>query len=91
MAAGGHTAAAAERQAARLLAFTAADPVHLDLFAHFSARMREETQQVNKSDWTKKMAQAARAWSASRPPEVPCERHGRMIVREFLDVNHAYL
>jgi hypothetical protein len=66
MAAGGHPAADAERQAARLPAFAAADPAHLDLFARASARMWQEIQQVNKIAWTKKMAQAARAWSVHR-------------------------
>jgi hypothetical protein len=66
MAAGGHTAAQAESQATRLPAFTAADPAHIDLFARASVRMWEEIAQDNRSDWTRKMAEAARSWDAHR-------------------------
>ena len=50
MAAGGDTAADAERQATRLAAFAAADPVDLDLFARVNARMWDEIAQENGSD-----------------------------------------
>lgn len=66
MAAGGHTAAEAERQASRLPAFTAADPAHIDLFARANVRMWEEIAQASASDWTTKMAHAARSWAAYR-------------------------
>jgi hypothetical protein len=66
MAAGGHTAAQAERQAARLTAFAAADPAHLDRFARASVRMWAEIAHGGGSGWTAKMAQAARAWAAHR-------------------------
>jgi len=69
IAAGGHTPAGAEHQAARLPAFTAADPAHIDLFARASVRMWEEIEQVSPSNWTMKMAQAARSWSAHRHRE----------------------
>jgi hypothetical protein len=66
MAAGGQTPAEAERQAARLPAFLAADPAHIDLFARVNVRMWDEIAQTNGSDWTKKMATAARSWAAFR-------------------------
>jgi hypothetical protein len=66
MAAGGHTAPEAERQASRLPAFTAADPAHVDLFARASARLWEEIAHDNQSEWTRKMAQAAGSWAAFR-------------------------
>lgn len=66
MAAGGHTPAQAEHQAARLTAFAAADPGHVDRFARASARMWTEIAQGSGSDWTAKMAKAARAWAAHR-------------------------
>jgi hypothetical protein len=66
MAAGGHTPAQAENQVARLPAFNAADPAHIDLFTRASVRMWEEIAQDSRSDWTSKMAQAARSWDAHR-------------------------
>jgi hypothetical protein len=66
MAAGGHTPARAEYQAARLSAFAAADPAHVDQFARVSVSMWAEIAQGSESDWTAKIAQAARAWAAHR-------------------------
>jgi hypothetical protein len=66
MAAGGHTAAEAEHHAARLPAFTTADPAHVDIFARVSVRLWEEIAQESRSDWTGKMAEAARSWAAHR-------------------------
>jgi hypothetical protein len=66
MASGGHTAPEAERQASRLPAFQAAVPAHIDLFAVANVRLWDEFAQASTSAWTKKMAQAARAWSAHR-------------------------
>jgi len=66
MAAGAHTSAGAERQAARLPAFTAADPAHIDLFARATVRLWEEIEQTSLSGWSTKMVHAARAWSAHR-------------------------
>jgi hypothetical protein len=66
MAAGGHTAASAEQQAGRVPAFAAADPAHVDLFADASTRLWEEIAQDSQSDWTAKMAHAARDWYAYR-------------------------
>ena len=66
MASGGHTPPEAERQAARLPAFQAADPAHLDLFAAANARLWAEVAQSSASAWTAKMAQAAQSWSAYR-------------------------
>jgi hypothetical protein len=66
MASGGHTPPEAERQAARLPAFQAADPAHIDLFAAANARLWAEIAQSSVSAWTAKMAQAAQSWSAYR-------------------------
>jgi hypothetical protein len=66
MAAGGHTAAQAEQQAARVPAFTAADPAHINLFATASVRLWKDIAQGSQSDWTGRMAQAARSWANYR-------------------------
>jgi hypothetical protein len=66
MAAGGHTAAQAEQQAARVPAFTAADPARIDLFARASARLWEDIAEDSRSDWTAEMARAARSWASYR-------------------------
>jgi hypothetical protein len=66
MAAGGHTAPEAERQASRLPAFESADPEHIDLFAAANVRLWAEVAQSSPRAWTGKMAQAAQAWSAYR-------------------------
>lgn len=66
MASGGHTAPDAERHAARLRAFQAADPAHIDLFAAANVRLWTEIAQSSTTTWTAKMAQAARSWSACR-------------------------
>jgi len=66
MASGGHTAHEAERQASRLPAFQAADPAHIDLFAHANVRLWDEIAQSSTRDWTVMMAQAAKSWAAHR-------------------------
>jgi hypothetical protein len=66
MASGGHTAHEAEQQASRLPAFQAADPAHIDLFAAANVRLWDEIAQLGSSDWTTKMAQAAKSWTAYR-------------------------
>lgn len=66
MASGGHTAPEAERQAFRLPAFQAADPVRVDLFAAANVRLWDEIAQSSTTAWTGKMAQAAHAWAAYR-------------------------
>jgi hypothetical protein len=66
MASGGHTAHGAERQASRLSAFQAAHPAHIDLFAAANVRLWDEIAQASTSDWTAKMAQAAKSWTAHR-------------------------
>ena len=66
MASGGHTAHEAERQASRLSAFQAAYPAHIDLFAAANVRLWDEIARSNTSDWTTKMAQAAKSWAACR-------------------------
>jgi hypothetical protein len=64
MASGGHTAHEAERQASSLPAFQAADSAHIDLFAAANVRLWDEIAQSSTSDWTTKMAQAAKSWAA---------------------------
>jgi hypothetical protein len=66
MASGGHTAHEAERQASRLPAFQAAHPAHIDLFAAANVRLWDEIALAGTSDWTAKMAQAAKSWAAYR-------------------------
>jgi hypothetical protein len=52
MASGGHTPAQAEQQAARLPAFTDANPAHIDLFAAANVRLWDEIAHSSDSDWT---------------------------------------
>ncbi len=66
MASGGHTAAEAQDQASRILAFKNADPAHVDLFAAANVRLWAEVHQASKTAWTAKMAQAARSWLTYR-------------------------
>lgn len=66
MAAGGHTAAQAEREAARLPAFAAADPAHVTLFAKASGGLWAEIARANDSAWTTRMAHSAQLWAAHR-------------------------
>lgn len=66
MAAGGHTPAQAEHQAARVPAFTTADPTHINMFAQASVRLWEDIADGSGSDWTAEMARAARSWAAYR-------------------------
>jgi hypothetical protein len=66
MASGGHTARSAEQQAARIPAFTQADPAHIDIFAAANVRLWDEIMQHGPTAWTKEMAQAAHDWAAYR-------------------------
>ena len=66
MASGGHTARSAERQAARLPAFTQADPTHIDFFAAANVRLWDEIVQQGPTAWTKEMARAAHDWATYR-------------------------
>ncbi len=68
MASGDHTARQAEQQASRLPAYNNADPAHIDIFARANVRLWTEIAQLSTSTWTKKMAQAARSWTAYRLP-----------------------
>ena len=62
----GHTAAEAEAHAARLPAYAAADPAHVDIFVRANVRMWNEIEQTNKSPWAKIMARTARTWARHR-------------------------
>ncbi|HEX3679136.1 MAG TPA: hypothetical protein VHU90_05390, partial [Galbitalea sp.] len=62
----GHTAEQAEVLAARLPAYAAADPAHIDAFARANVRMWNEIEQSNKSPWAKTMARTARTWARHR-------------------------
>jgi hypothetical protein len=62
----GHTAEQAEVLAARLPAYAAADPAHIDAFARANVRMWNEIEQSNKSPWAKTMARTARTWARYR-------------------------
>jgi hypothetical protein len=62
----GHTIGQAEAHAARLPAYAAADPAHINLFAHANVRMWNEIEQQNKSPWAKTMAHTARTWARHR-------------------------
>ena len=62
----GHTAEHAEVLAARLPAYAAADPAHIDAFARANVRMWNEIEQSNKSPWAKTMARTARTWARYR-------------------------
>ena len=53
-------------RAARLPAFQAANPAHIDLFPAANVRLWDEITQSSTSTWTKDMAQAARTWLAYR-------------------------
>jgi hypothetical protein len=66
MASGGQTAADAERQATRLPAYQAADPVGVNLFAAANVRLWAEVAQSSPTAWTTNMAKAAQSWSAYR-------------------------
>ena len=59
----GHTAAEAEAHAARLPAYAAADPAHVDLFVRANVRMWNEIEQTNGRPWAKIMAHTARTWA----------------------------
>ena len=56
----------AEQQAARLPAFAAADPGHIDIFAAANVRLWDEIALQGPATWTREMARAAHAWSAHR-------------------------
>ena len=43
-----------------------ADPANVNLFAAANARLWDETAQSSTSDWTAKMAQAGKSWTAYR-------------------------
>ena len=62
----GHTAEQAEAFAARLPAYAAADPAHIDVFARANVRMWDEIEQSNESPWAKTMARTARTWARHR-------------------------
>jgi thiamine kinase-like enzyme len=62
----GHTAEQAEALAARLPAYAAADPAHVDVFARANVRMWDEIEQSNTSPWAKMMAHTARTWARHR-------------------------
>jgi thiamine kinase-like enzyme len=62
----GHSAEQAEALAARLPAYAAADPAHIDVFARANVRMWNEIEQSNKSPWAKTMARTARTWTHHR-------------------------
>jgi hypothetical protein len=85
IAAGGHTPAEAERQAARLPPFADADPAHIALFARASTRLWEEIAQANCSAWTRRMAQSAHDWSAHRRASLLRKRTARLACRHAND------
>ncbi len=62
----GHTAAEAEAHAARLPAYAAADPAHIDIFVRANVRMWNEIEQTNGRPWAKIMAHTARTWAQHR-------------------------
>jgi hypothetical protein len=62
----GHSAAEAEALAARLHAYAAADPAHVDVFNRANVSMRNEIERLNNSPWAKTMAHTARAWADHR-------------------------
>lgn len=66
--AAGHTAEQAEQLAARVPAYSAADPTHIDAFAAANVRLWDEIAHAaaGTRTWVPAMAAAARAWDASR-------------------------
>jgi hypothetical protein len=62
----GHTAAEAEAHAARLPAYAAADPAHIDIFARANVRIWHEIEQTNGQTWAKVMAHTASTWAQHR-------------------------
>jgi hypothetical protein len=62
----GHTTEQAEACAARLPAYAAADPAHLDAFARANVNMWNEIEGQNPISWAKTMAHTARAWAQHR-------------------------
>ena len=66
----GHTAAEAEAHAARLPAYAAADPAHVDIFVRANVRMWNEIEQSNGRPWAKIMANTARTWAQHRSIKV---------------------
>ena len=62
----GHTIEQAEAHAARLPAYAAADPAHLDIFARANVNMWNEIEGQNPISWARTMAHAARAWAQHR-------------------------
>lgn len=64
----GHTVREAEAWAARLPAYAAADPRHVDAFARANVTMWGEIADSHgrENDWTATMAHTARAWAAHR-------------------------
>ncbi|MGD0244066.1 MAG: hypothetical protein ABSB59_27620 [Streptosporangiaceae bacterium] len=49
-----------------MLGATWTGPAHIDLFAAANVRLWDEIAQSSTSDWTTKMAQAAKSWAACR-------------------------
>ena len=62
----GHTIQQAEAHAARLPAYAAADPAHLDVFARANVNMWNEIENQNPIPWAMAMAHAARTWAQHR-------------------------
>jgi thiamine kinase-like enzyme len=62
----GHTIEQAEAHAARLPAYAAADPVHLDVFARANVNMWNEIENQNPIPWAMTMAHAAGTWAQHR-------------------------
>jgi hypothetical protein len=62
----GHTIEHAEACAARLPAYAAADPAHIDVFARANVTMWNEIEAQNPLPWAKAMARAARTWAQHR-------------------------
>jgi hypothetical protein len=77
----GHAAREAEAQAARLPAYSAANPRHIDRFARANVRMWDEIEQVNSRAWTKKMAHTARTWVMRLADLLLTDRGVRRVVR----------
>lgn len=62
----GHTIQQAEAHAARLPAYAAADPAHLDVFARANLNMWNEIESQNPIPWAKTMAHTARTWLTAK-------------------------